>query len=336
MNVFSGNQSPLQHRGVIHYFEHIIDVTRRFVMSLHRENLISDSQKEEIIQQTTPKDRARTCGNILIQNVTDEMMLILNKVLQDHKFKTIEQMLTTGKHDNDLHLGHTKPWAIFDQISMLTINSSREESTDRMNENSVNELSAVVKLNECNFDVIDIQPGCIHIFLHSEKPFYQELCDAENCRLYIKKCLALENVKETLKQGQIIRVVIKKNAYSLPLKDGKGKKFEFSKTQVIKINRYFINREMKNATQIFQKMVPETKVFEMKDRQSTDILLDLIKDETDKVWDTFISLLPDFGNETMANRLEKMICAGKHEIAPNDADKEFTFKFARMGTGTLK
>lgn len=89
-----------------------------------------------------------------------------------------------------------------------------------------------------------------------------------------------------------------------------GKIIEFSKTQVLQINRYFINGELKNAAQIFQKMFPDTKVFEMKDRQPTDILLDLVKGDSDKVWATFISLLQKFGNEAMADRLEKMICAG--------------------------
>lgn len=63
-------------------------------MSLHRENLISDTQKE-ILQQTSQDDKGRTCYSILIQNVTDE--LILNNVLSDHNILTIEQMITLGK-----------------------------------------------------------------------------------------------------------------------------------------------------------------------------------------------------------------------------------------------
>lgn len=75
-------------------------MTKSFVRSLHSENLISDAQKEKILQQTTPKDKARTSHNILIENVTEEMRPILNKVLQDHKFETVERMMTFGKHDN--------------------------------------------------------------------------------------------------------------------------------------------------------------------------------------------------------------------------------------------
>lgn len=90
-----------------------------------------------------------------------------------------------------------------------------------------------------------------------------------------------------------------------------GEKLEFGKMQVLKINRYFINREIKNASQIFQKLVPETDMYVTKDRQATDMLLDLMKDETNKVWATFISLLPEFGNDAMANRLEHMSCAGR-------------------------
>lgn len=100
MNVFTGNQSPLQHPEVIHYFEHFLDVTRGFLMSLHRENLISISQKEEIAQQATPEDKARSCRNILIQSVTKEMMPILNQVLKDHKYDTIEEMLKQYPHDH--------------------------------------------------------------------------------------------------------------------------------------------------------------------------------------------------------------------------------------------
>ncbi|VDI27465.1 Hypothetical predicted protein [Mytilus galloprovincialis] len=292
-----GYQSPLQHPRVTKYFEEYLDVTKSFVRSLHSENLISDAQKDMILQ-TTPKDKARTSHNILIQNVTEEMRPILNKVLLDHKFETVERMMTF-----EFRIGHTVPYDISEYMHALTIGSNREESIDQMNENSEDVLS--VKLSECN--IFDTQPGCIHIFLHSMKPFYKELCNAENCIMYVTKCL--ENVKETLKHEQIIRVVIKKNAYSLPLKDGNGKIIEFSKTQVLQINRYFINGELKNAAQIFQKMFPDTKVFEMKDRQPTDILLDLVKGDSDKVWATFISLLQKFGNEAMANRLEKMICA---------------------------
>lgn len=122
---------------------------------------------------------------------------------------------------SDLTFGRTEPIDINDQMHLVTVYSSEEESTDQMNVN-VAEQYSVIYLRERRVDVVDTQPGCIHIFLHSEKPFYRELCDAENCQLYITKCLALENVKETLKPGQIVRVVIKKNAYSLPLKDDKG------------------------------------------------------------------------------------------------------------------
>lgn len=100
MTVFTGNQSPLQHPEVIYFFEHVLDVTRRFRMSLHKENLISDTQKEEITQQATPKDKARSCLNILIQNVTKEMMPILNQVLKEHKYETVEEMLTPNAHDH--------------------------------------------------------------------------------------------------------------------------------------------------------------------------------------------------------------------------------------------
>lgn len=302
-----GTQFPLQRRNIVHYFEDVLDVTGQFVLSLHRENLISDAEKDEIMQQLTPIDKSRTCHTILIQNVTEQKMPILDKVLKENNFKTIEQMMTKKA---DLHLGQTIPWFRLDRTLMMTVTSSRDESIIRMNENSVDEYSSsVVNLRESNFDFIDTQPGCIHIFLHSDKPFYQELCNAEKCQLCITKCLAVENVKDTLKQGQIIRVVIKKNAYSLPLKDEKGKKLEFSKRQVLKLNRYFINGEMKNASKIFQKIVLETGKVEMKDRQATAILLDLIKDETDKVWVRLISLLQEFGNDQLANRLEKMICA---------------------------
>lgn len=302
-----GTQSPLQRPNIVHYFEIMLDVTGQFVMSLHRENLITDAQKDEIMQQLTPIDRSRTCHTILIQKVTEQMMPILDNVLKENKFKTIEQMMTTRA---DLHLGQTVPWGRLDRTLMMTVTSNEEESINRMNENSVDEYSSpVVNLRESNFDFIDTQRGCIHIFLHSDKPFYQELCNAENCQLCITKFLAVENVKDTLKQGQIIRVVIKKNAYRLPLKDEKGNKLEFSKMQVLKLNRYFINGGMKNASKIFQKMVLETGKVEMKDRQATDIILDLIKEETDKGWVRFISLLQEFGNDELANRLQKMICA---------------------------
>lgn len=122
---------------------------------------------------------------------------------------------------SDFTFGHTEPIDIYDHMHVVTVYSSEEESTDQMNENVVEKYS-VIYLRKSRVDVVDTQPGCIHIFLHSEKPFYHELCDAENCQLYITKCLALENVKETLKPGQTVRVVIKKNAYSLPLKDEKG------------------------------------------------------------------------------------------------------------------
>ncbi|XP_076105975.1 uncharacterized protein LOC143074376 [Mytilus galloprovincialis] len=300
-----GYQSPLQHPGVKQYFERYLDVTKSFVRSLHSDNLISDAQQEKIMQQNNPEDKARTSHNILIQNVTEEMMPILNMVLQNNNFETIEQMMAF-----DFNIGHTEPidtYDISDNMHSLTIDSNEQVSINQMNDNSAEVLS--VQLRECNFgiDVFDTQPGCIHIFLHSMKPFYKELCNAENCIMYVTKYL--ENVKETLKHEQIIRVSIKKNAYSLPLKDGNGKTIEFSKTQVLQINRYFINGELKNAAKILQKMVPDTKVFEMKDRQPTDILLDLVKDDADKVWATFISLLQECGNDVMANRLVKMICA---------------------------
>lgn len=100
MTVFTGNQSPLQHPDVIRYFDDVLDVTRRFRMSLYRENLITDTQKEELSQQATPKEKARSCRNILTQNVTKEMMPRLNQVLKDHYYKTIEEILTLYAHDH--------------------------------------------------------------------------------------------------------------------------------------------------------------------------------------------------------------------------------------------
>ncbi|CAG2228581.1 unnamed protein product [Mytilus edulis] len=79
----------------------------------------------------------------------------------------------------------------------------------------------------------------------------------------------------------------------------------------------------------FPKLGSETKHVCNERSTSNRYVIGPDEDETNKVWATFISLLPGFGNDAMANRLEHMNCAGKQEIG---VAKEFTFQVCKNGT----
>lgn len=125
--------------------------------------------------------------------------------------------------DPQKFLGNTIP---FSTVHMATLYSSNERSVDQMNMTPVDEINALVLESDGKIVLYHTQPGCIRIFLHSKEPFYEDMCKEQNCRFYIEKCLALKNVKETLKPNQTLRIVIKKNAFSLPLHDERGNVFK--------------------------------------------------------------------------------------------------------------
>lgn len=80
--------------------------------------------------------------------------------------------------------------------------------------------------------------------------------------------------------------------------------------QVITINRYYINSELSPRTQILERLEPITGILEHSQKTIADILLILMEKDPDKVWEKLISSLRDLNIVTMADRLEKMTCAG--------------------------
>lgn len=136
--------------------------------------------------------------------------------------------------DLQIYIGNTEP---LHYSHLATLYPSNDESTDQIIETSVDALNALIE--ESNIVLYDKQFGCIHLFLHSKEPIYEEICKEKNCRVYIEKCLALKNIEATLKPSQIIKIVITKNAYSLPLKDEKGNK---NLRLNLKQNKKYINK----------------------------------------------------------------------------------------------
>ncbi|XP_071180518.1 uncharacterized protein [Mytilus edulis] len=291
--------SKLQHDKVKRYFRDKLEANTRLVDSLRRKQLINDDERDKISQGSESK-KANTCYEILVQKVTDDKIPILNTILHENGLQRVEEMLIgeTSEQDLDISLGNTH---------LLTLFPSNEGSINRIMETTVDEYSAVIE--ESNIEIYDMQFGCIHLFLHSKEPFYQELCEEKNCRIYIEKCLSLKNVEATLKPNQTIKIVITKNPYSLPLKDGKGKSLEFSKKLVIKINRYVINSEINPCTQILARLETITGRLEPSQNKLADILLILMEKDPDKVWKTLIYSLRELNIVTIADRLEKMTCA---------------------------
>ncbi|VDH94676.1 Hypothetical predicted protein [Mytilus galloprovincialis] len=214
----------------------------------------------------------------------------------------------------DISIGNTEQ---HHDTHLVTLYPSNEGSTNQIIETTVNEWNALIE--ESNIVLYDMQFGCIHLFLHSKKPFYQELCEENNCLVYIEKCLSLKNVEATLKPNQTIKIVITKDAYSLPLKDGKGKSLEFSKKQVIKINRYYINSEINPCTQILARLETITGRLEHSQNKLADILLVLMEEDPEKVWKTLIFSLRELNIVAIADRLEKMTCAGEVLLSFADA-----------------
>lgn len=298
-----GCDSKLHHEKVRQYFKNYVEADTSLVNSLRRENLISDDEKEKILQGSA-SEKAITCYEIILQNVSNEMIPILNRVLRENDLEIVEDMIGDKRLESDLKykLGNTIPDF---NLHMATMHPSNERLAILLNRRPVNAFNEL--LTESNIEVYDTQPGCIHIFMHSKEPFYQEMCKENICRIYVEKCLALENVKETLIPNQTITIVIKKNAYSLPLHDRKGKTLEFSKMQVLKINRYYLNRDV--SSQVLTRLTPENGRLATIQHQAADIFLDRIKDDPGKEWQTLMCLLREFGNDTMADRLEKMTCA---------------------------
>lgn len=83
--------------------------------SLRTENLISDDEKEQILQGSASK-KAITCYEIVLQNVSDEMIPILNRVLQDNELKTIEDIIKDNRIESGniqfisiTHVTYTNP-----------------------------------------------------------------------------------------------------------------------------------------------------------------------------------------------------------------------------------
>lgn len=300
-----GHVSKLKHGKVKRYFRDKLEANTRLVDSLRRKQLINDDERDKILQGSKSKN-ANTCYDILEQNVTDDKIPILNTILHENGLKTVEEMIIgeTSELDLDISIGNTEQ---HHDTHLVTLYPSNEGSTNQIIETTVNEWNALIE--ESNIVLYDMQFGCIHLFLHSKEPFYQELCEENNCRVYIEKCLSLKNVEATLKPNQTIKIVITKDAYSLPLKDGKGKSLEFSKKQVIKINRYYINSEINPCTQILARFETITGRLEHSQNKLADILLVLMEEDPEKVWKTLIFSLRELNIVAIADRLEKMTCA---------------------------
>lgn len=295
----------LENSKVKKYFESYLEVDNNFVESLYSKKLVSCNEKEKILRESNASSKARTCYNILVKNVSDDKIIILNDVLRTHGFKTVDDMkVMVVQHDLQINLGRTVPLT----VHTTTIDTENSQTNYQMLTNSVDDYN--IHTDDSIISVYDIQDGCIHIFLHSRTPFYPDLCEEDNCRKYIEKYLAMPNVKETLESRQTITVVIRKNAFSIPLNKGHGKHFEFSKIQVLKIYRYFIDNELKeylhNLTEIFGK--PEISMGGQ-DWQPTDILLEAMEGESNDVWLMFMRFIIKRGKNKLADRLESMICA---------------------------
>lgn len=303
------NIGELENPKVKHYFDSYLDVDNKFVESLCNKKLVSCEEKEMILRENNASGKARACYNILVKKISNDKIIILNDVLRTHGFKTVDDMKVmdmevTVQYDLQLNPGSTVPWT----LHSTTIYSRNNQTNDQMLRNSADDYNIVTEDSIIN--VYDIQDGCIHIFLHSRTTFYPDLCEEDNCREYIEKYLAMQNVKETLEAGQTVTVAIRKNAFSIPLNKGHGKHFEFSKIQVLKINKYFIDNELKEHSHNLKETVGKPEIsMGGQDWQPTDILLEAMKGESNDVWFMFMRFIKKLGKNEMADRLESMICA---------------------------
>lgn len=89
-----------------------------------------------------------------------------------------------------------------------------------------------------------------------------------------------------------------------------GKSLKLSKMMVIKINRNYISKELGQCAHILDKLEPVTGRLPQSPYNLADILLDLMKDNHSKVWEILLCSLREVKNDTMADRLERMTCAG--------------------------
>lgn len=91
-NFLTGCDSKLHHEKVRQYFKNYVEADTSLVNSLRRENLISDDEKEKILQGSA-SEKAITCYEIILQNVSNEMIPILNRVLRENDLEIVEDMI---------------------------------------------------------------------------------------------------------------------------------------------------------------------------------------------------------------------------------------------------